>query len=107
MVPLGERRHRLNCDEIQPVMWAAYDKLLKLLDKEASGTLEEAQSLFRVWYRISRYVRNKPSYPPHETWAELHIFMEYGEDSLDTGYGTEKEGDEGPPMFHVEQEEVE
>lgn len=93
MVPLpySERRHRLNPDEIEPVMWAAYDKLLRLLDREDPGTLEEAQSLFRIWYRISRYVRNKPSYPPHETWAEMHICMEYGEDSLDTGYGTETE----------------
>jgi len=83
-VPLAERRHRLNPDEIEPVMWATYDRLLRLLDKEAPGTLDEAQSLYRIWFRINRHVHNKPAYGPHESWEEIAA-------QLPTNYGTVKE----------------
>jgi hypothetical protein len=29
--------------------------------------------LFRFWFRVENYVRNKPSYPPHDSWAALEV----------------------------------
>jgi len=78
MVPYSERRHRLNPDEIEPVRDAAHDRLVNLSDLRDPSTLNEAQSLYRLWYRISRYVRNKPSYPPHESWDEVALQLTYG-----------------------------
>jgi hypothetical protein len=92
MVPYSQRRHRLNGDEIEPVRDAALYRLLQLVKARVPGTLDEAGSLFRIWYRITYYVRNKPSYPPHETWGEIAICMEYDSESLDTGYDTVKMG---------------
>ena len=78
MVPYSERRHRLNPDEIEPVRDAAHDMLVSLLELRDPSTLDEAGSLFRIWYRIARYVRNKPSYPPHESWDEIALQLTYG-----------------------------
>jgi hypothetical protein len=78
MVPYSERRHRLNPDEIEPVRDAARDRLVSLLELRDPSTLDEAGSLFRIWYRISRYVRNKPSYPPHASWGEIALQLPYG-----------------------------
>ena len=79
MVPnYSERRHRLNPDEIEPIRDAALDKLLVLLRDEDPARLDEAGGLFRIWYRIERYVHNKPSYPPHETWPELALQLPNG-----------------------------
>jgi len=44
----------------------------------APEMLEEAQSLFRIWFRINTYVHNKPSYPSHETWEEIATQLPYG-----------------------------
>ncbi|MFH2109929.1 MAG: hypothetical protein ABIJ47_01575 [Candidatus Bathyarchaeota archaeon] len=71
MVPLAERRHRLNSDEIEPVRDAALARLQLLVEARELGTIDEAGSLYRVWFRIETHVTHKPAYPPHETWMEL------------------------------------
>ena len=69
MVPKrSERRHRLNPVEIDPVKDACYYRLLHLLEERAPENLLEAQTLFRVWYRIHIYCTSKPAYPIHDNW---------------------------------------
>jgi len=74
----SERRHRLNSMEIDPVKVACYHRLLYLLEERAPEDLLEASALFRVWYRINTYCRNKPSYPNHGTWKEISSYLSYG-----------------------------
>lgn len=77
-----EGRHRSSPDEIEPVRDAALARLLALLEDRDAGSLDEAQALFRVWFRIHYYVRNKPSYltPRLVRWIPAQLT-----------YGTEKE----------------
>lgn len=82
-VPLAysERRHRLNPDEIMPVHDAALLRLQQLTEAREPETLDEAGSLYRIWYRIHNHVHNKPAYGPHETWDEIAAQLTYGTES--------------------------
>jgi len=86
MIPFFGRRHRLNPDEVGPVRDAALARLLALVKARNPERLVEAQSLFRVWYRIYNYVTNRPDYPPHDTWDQI---------STSLGNGTVLEDSEG------------
>jgi len=73
MVPFSQRRHRLNGDEVTPVMEAVETRLKQLIhDKE---DLPSAMVLFRVFYRIREYVKSRPVYPLHESWAEISEYI--------------------------------
>jgi len=80
MVPLAyaERRHRLNPDEIEPVHDAALVRLRELVEARDPERLDEAGSLFRIWYRIHHHVRNKPAYPEHESYELISAQLPYG-----------------------------
>ena len=81
MVPYSERRHRLNAIEIIPVKNACCNRLLQLLRDRNPEALLEAIALFRVWYRIEHYVRNKPKYPPHNSFEQIASGLNYGTES--------------------------
>lgn len=78
MVPYSERRHRLNAIEIIPVKNACCNRLIQLLQDRTPEDLLEAIALFRIWYRIENYVKNKPKYPPHETFNQIASSLNYG-----------------------------
>ena len=83
MVPYSERRHRLNLMEINPVKDACWNRLIQLLQDRDPEDLLDAVALFMVWYRIENYVKNKPKYPPHETFEQIASSLNYGtENSL-------------------------
>ena len=70
MVSYSERRHRLNPVEVDPVKEAVHFYLLRLLEERQD--LLTASIPFRAFYRIDAYCKkNKPSYPPHDTWEEI------------------------------------
>ena len=99
MVPYSMRRHRLNSDEIEPVHDAALERLQLLVQEREPERLYEAGSLFRIWHRIHFYVRNKPSYPPHETYELIKAHLTYGtvkgREVVPSGVGVDLPGDAG------------
>lgn len=102
MVPYSQRRHRLNPDEIEPVRDAALYRLLQLVKTRGPGTLDEAGSLFRIWYRITYYIRNKPSYPKHGTYELISAQLPYGtvlppREGTTKPAGAEEQGEEVEP----------
>lgn len=72
-VPFSQRRHRLNGDEVTPVMEAVHHRLLQLVGMR--GDLLTAEILFRVYFRLREHVTNRPSYPPHDTWEEISSYL--------------------------------
>ena len=83
IVPLSQRRHRLNGYEVPPVMEAVEFQLRQLLeDKE---DLLMSSILFRVYYRLREQVTNRPNYPPHGTWEEISSYLSYGTVSREEG----------------------
>jgi len=64
--------------EIDPVKVACYHRLIQLLEEHDPDGIQDASALFRVWYRIQTYCRNKPSYPNHGTWEEISSYLSYG-----------------------------
>ena len=79
----SERRHRLRGDELEPVKAAIHRDLLRRL--EARDDLLDTACLFRAWYRMEVYIKNKPAYPDHDTWAEISAYMDYGTVSEEEG----------------------
>lgn len=75
MVPYSERRHRLRGDELEPVKEAIHRELLRRLEER--DDLLNTACLFRAWYRMEVYCRNKPAYPDHDTWAEISAFLSF------------------------------
>ena len=66
------------------------------------GALDEAGSLFRIWYRIHFYVRNKPSYPEHGTYELISAQLPYGtilppREGATKPAGAEEQGEEVEP----------
>lgn len=70
---LSERRHRLNMIEVNPVMEAVRDELLKMLKKKEYPL--KAEILFRVWYRLEKHPHGRPDYPPF-SWATLKASLQ-------------------------------
>ena len=77
MVPKhSERRHRLRGGELEPAKEAFRRDLLRRLDER--DDLLATACLFRAWYRMEVYCRNKPAYPDHNTWAEISAYIGFG-----------------------------
>lgn len=72
----SERRHRLRGDELKPVKEAVHRDLLRRI--EDRDDIVATACLFRAWYRMEVYCRNKPSYPLHETWEQIEAYLGYG-----------------------------
>ena len=75
-VPYSERRHRIHGDEVDLVKRAVYADLLRRL-RERDDLLASC-TLFRFWYRIETHCRNKPRYPPHDTWEQIEAYLGFG-----------------------------
>ena len=76
MVPKSQRRHRIHGSELPFAEEDLYLGLLRRLEEREN--LMGAQRVFRLWFRIHHYVRNKPSYPSHGTWSEISSYLTYG-----------------------------
>jgi len=72
----SERRHRLRGDELEPVKESVYRDLLRRV--ESKDDLAATACLFRAWYRMEVYCRNKPSYPDHVTWKQIEAYLVFG-----------------------------
>jgi len=72
----SERRHRLRGDELEPAKEAIHRDLLRRLEER--DDLLATACLFRAWYRMEVYCKNKPSYPAHDTWEEIQAYIDYG-----------------------------
>lgn len=84
MVPKhSERRHRLRGDELGPVKRSIHRDLLRRLEER--DDLLDTACLFRAWYRMEVYCKNKPSYPAHDTWEEISAYLSYGTVSREEG----------------------
>ena len=71
-----ERRHRLRGDELGPVKEAVHRDLLRRIETHDDFLITAC--LFRAWYRLETYCRNKPAYPPHEKWSEIEAYLDFG-----------------------------
>ena len=75
MVPLSERRHRLNLEEIPEVM-KALALLLKQYVKEEKD-LESATVAFMPFYRMLYHRSGRPNYPDPVTWNNIVEALEW------------------------------
>lgn len=75
-----DRRHRLHSIEVNPVKIAVKEKILNLLANKED--LLTASILFRVFYRLENYCKNRPDYPVHDTWEALESY--FGTDTCKT-----------------------
>ena len=75
MVPLSERRHRLNLEEIPEVM-KALALLLKQYVKEERD-LESATVAFMPFYRMLYHRSGRPNYPEPVTWNNIVEALEW------------------------------
>jgi hypothetical protein len=73
MVPLHERRHRIQGPELRPMAEAVADRLRRLL--AARTYFEEACLLFRVLFRLDSGGPGRPGYP-EEGWAAMEAYLD-------------------------------
>ncbi len=85
MTSYSERRHRLRGDELEPAKETIHRDLLKRLEER--DDLLDTVCLFRAWYRMAVYCKNKPAYPAHGNWEEISAFLNYGNASKRTVLG--------------------
>ena len=64
--------------DLDPVKEACYHGLFHLLEERVPEDLLDASILFRVYYRLSEHVTDRPSYPSHSTWDEISAYLSYG-----------------------------
>jgi hypothetical protein len=74
MVHYGDRRYRLNSDEVAPVMALVGDRLSELV--EARINFDLAESLFHVLYRFDTYQVGRPTYPEPLMWECMKSWIE-------------------------------
>ena len=79
----AERRHRLNGDEVIPVMEAVEFQLRQLVEEKEN--MQTASILFRVYFRLREHVTNRPQYPSHGTWPEISSYLSNGTVSIKEG----------------------
>jgi len=72
MVPLIERRHRIQGLEVRPVVKSVRDQLMHLV--AAREGFEVACLLFRVLYRLDSHSSGRPDYPEPE-WAVMEVYL--------------------------------
>jgi hypothetical protein len=73
MVHFSDRRHRLNAEEVGPVMGAVHHRLKELIQDR--GDLEEAEALLMALWRFHENRVGRPSYPEPIGWQliENHL----------------------------------
>ena len=85
MVHFSDRRHRLNAEEVGPVMRAVHHRLEELIQDR--GDLEEAEALFMALWRFHENRVGRPSYPEPIGWQLIEDHLEIW---------TISRGEEGP-----------
>ena len=75
MVPLSERRHRLNLEEIPEVMKALALLLRQYVREEKD--LESAIVAFMPFYRMLYHRSGRPNYPDPVTWNTIVEALEW------------------------------
>ena len=72
MVPLYERRHRIQGPELRPVAESVGERLGRLVATRTG--FEEACLLFRVLFRLDSEGPGRPGYPD-EGWATMEAYL--------------------------------
>ena len=95
---VGDRRYRLNGDEIPVVLELVRLRLLELV--KAKEDLETAGILFRVLYRHQSYTPGRPTYPEPLEWGTIEALVRDIGPLLE-----EKDEDPGPVVGEGEEAE--
>jgi len=81
MVHYGDRRHRLNADEVPLVRGLVLEKLTELIGERRD--LLQSEELYRVVHRMDHNRPGRPEYPEPLTWAYLEAYLETNGPLLD------------------------
>ena len=76
MVPLYERRHRLQPEEVPEVIEGLRLRLRQHL--EAKKDLLAATIAFRAFYRLIEHPHGRPDYPEPFTWGLIEAYIQNG-----------------------------
>ena len=74
MVHFSDRRHRLNAEEVGPVMRAVHHRLKELVQDR--GDLEESEALFMALWRFHENRVGRPSYPEPIGWQLIENYLD-------------------------------
>ena len=74
MVHFSGRRHRLNAEEVSPVMRAVHHRLKELIQDR--GDLEEAEALFMALWRFHENRVGRPTYPEAIDWGLIGTYLD-------------------------------
>jgi gentisate 1,2-dioxygenase len=74
MVHYGDRRHRLNADEVPLVRSLVLEKLTELTEERRD--LLQAEELYKVIHRMDHNRPGRPEYPKPLTWSYLEAYLE-------------------------------
>ena len=85
----GDRRHRLNADEVPLVRGLVLEKLAELYGERVD--LLQAEEFYRVIHRMDHNRPGRPEYPNPFTWSDLGAYLEVNEPLLE-----EKDEDPSP-----------
>ena len=69
-----QRRHRILCPEVEPVIGAVRHRLDDLLNERIPEAFEEAWLLFRVLYRLEAHSPGRPRYP-EASWEAVEGYL--------------------------------
>jgi hypothetical protein len=69
----GDRRHRLNADEVPLVRGLVLEKLAELYEERRD--LLQAEEFYQVIHRMDHNTPGRPTYPPF-TWSYLGTYLE-------------------------------
>ena len=83
MVHYGDRRHRLNADEVPLVRGLVLEKLVDLYEERRD--LLEAEEFYRVIYRMDHNMPGRPAYPEPFTWTDLEAYLKKNGPLLEEG----------------------
>lgn len=72
MVLFENRRHRLQPEEVTPILTLIEKRLIELLEERMK--YEEAETLFKVLFRIKSNRWGRPSYPDF-TWSLVNDLL--------------------------------
>ena len=74
MAHYGDRRHRLNVDEVPLVKGLVLEKLAELYGERRD--LLQAEEFYRVIHRMNHNRPGRPEYPEPFTWSYLGAYLE-------------------------------
>ena len=83
MVHYGDRRHRLNADEVPLVRGLVLEKLAELYEERRD--LLEAEEFYRVIHRMDHNMHGRPAYPESFTWTDLEAYLKKNGPLLEEG----------------------